>query len=210
MIDNLNKNYGDIFEAALIQEIASVATYREVSEGQVLIDIGSYLKAMPILISGAIKIMREDENGDELLLYYIESGDTCSISMTNCIGGKRSEIKAVAEVETKLLMIPLEKVEEWAGKYKTWLRFIMDSYHNRINELFHTIDSIAFSNMDQRIIEYLTEKARVTSDKVIHATHQEIAFDLHSSRVVISRLLKKLENTGAIVLHRNHLEIIDL
>jgi len=210
MIQELKTSYGHIFEEALINEILQVGTYKEVPAGFQLMDIGSYIKGMPLLVSGAIKILREDKNGDELLLYYLEKGETCSMTMTYTMGQAKSEIRAVAETDAKLIMIPIRKMEEWMAKYKSWRTFVFESYHSRLNEMLHTIDSIAFDNLDERLLSYLKEKARIKDDHTIYNTHQEIAYELHSSRVVISRLLKKLENLGKIELHRNYIQIINL
>ena len=210
MIQELKLSYGQTFEQALINEILQVGTYKEVPAGFKMMDIGSYVKGMPLLVSGAIKVLREDKDGNELLLYYLEKGETCSMTMTCCMGQTKSEIRAIAETDAKLIMIPIQKMELWTAKYKTWRNFVFESYLNRLNEMLHTLDSIAFDNMDERLLAYLKEKARVNEDKTIHSTHQEIAYDLHSSRVVISRLLKKLENLGRIELHRNYIEILHL
>ena len=210
MIQELKQNYGHLFEDDLINEIAQVGTYKEVPAGFKLMEIGSYIKGMPLLISGAIKILRDDKEGDELLLYYLEKGDTCSMTMSCCLGQTKSEIRAIAETDTKLIMVPVQKMELWTSKYKSWRNFVFESYHTRLNEMLHTIDSIAFNNMDQRLLEYLKNKSRINEDNSIRNTHQEIAGELHSSRVVISRLLKKLEKLGKIELHRNYIEIIDL
>jgi CRP/FNR family transcriptional regulator len=210
MIEELKNSYGHLFEDALINEILQVGTFKEVPAGVKMIEIGSYIKGMPLLISGAIKVLREDKNGDELLLYYLERGETCSMTMTCCMGQTQSEIRAIAETDAKLIMIPIRKMEEWTSKYKSWRNFVFESYHNRLNEMMHTLDSIAFNNMDERLLNYLREKARINKGDTIHNTHQEIAYELHSSRVVISRLLKKLENLGKIELHRNYISIINL
>ena len=210
MIEELKKSYNHLFEDALINEIVQVGTFKEVPAGFKMMEIGAYVKAIPLLVSGVIKILREDTNGDELLLYYLEKGDTCSMTMTCCMGQTKSEIRAVVETDAKLIMIPVQKMEQWTATYTSWRNFVFESYHNRLNEMLHTIDSIAFDNMDQRLLNYLKEKARITQNKVIENTHQEIAYDLHSSRVVISRLLKKLENIGKIKLHRNYIQIITL
>jgi CRP/FNR family transcriptional regulator len=126
------------------------------------------------------------------------------------MGQTKSEIRAIAETDTKLIMIPVQKMDLWSSKYKSWRNFVFESYHNRLNEMLNTVDNIAFHNMDERLLNYLKEKARINKDNNIHNTHQEIAYELHSSRVVISRLLKKLENRGSIELHRNHIKIINL
>ncbi len=207
MIQELKAEYGHVFEEELINEIVQVGTFKEVPEGFKFMEIGDYVRGMPLLISGVIKILREDEQGDELLLYYLEKGDTCSMTMACCMGDTKSEIRAIAETDAKLIMVPIQKMEEWIAKYKSWRNFVFNSYHLRLNELMNTLDSIAFQHMDERLIGYLKEKARVNNDTIIHNTHQEIAYDLHSSRVVISRLLKKLEQLGHIELHRNYIQI---
>lgn len=210
MEQEFKTNYGHLFEGALLNEILEVGIYKEIPAGTKIMDIGSYIKGMPLLISGAIKILREDKNGDELLLYYLEKGETCSMTMSCCMGQAKSEIRAIAETDVKMMSIPAIKMEEWASKYKSWRSFIFESYHNRLNEMFQTIDSIAFNNMDTRLLDYLKEKARVNNKQTIHHTHQEIAYELHTSRVVISRLLKKLENQGKIELNRSYIQIINL
>jgi len=210
MIDKLQQHYGYLFEPELLQEINNVGTYKDIPEGFKLIDIGDYIKSMPLLVSGAIKILREDENGDELILYFIEQGDTCAMTLSCCLGNSKSEIIAIAETDTKLIMIPVQKMEEWLGKYKSWQKFILQSYHDRMSELLEAIDTIAFLKLDERLFKYLKDKAMVNHNESIHVTHQEIAQDLHTSRVVISRLLKTLEIDGKIELHRNNIKVIDL
>ena len=207
MIDELKNSYGHLFEDALLQEISNVGVYKEVSEGFKILEIGSYVKNMPLLISGVIKIIREDSDGDELLLYFLEKGDTCAMTLICSLGQTKSEIRAIAETDAKLITIPIQKMEEWASKYKSWRRFVFQSYHNRLNEMLDTIDNIAFLKMDERLLKYLKEKSRVSNDNIIKSTHQEIAYELHTSRVVISRLLKKLENLDKIKLHRNYIVI---
>lgn len=210
MQEQLKENFGTLFESELLKEIVEVGSLVSAKEGEKIIEIGQYIKGMPLLLSGAIKILREDNEGDELLLYYLERGDTCSMTMACCLGNTKSEIRAIAETDVALVMVPIRKMEEWTAKYKSWRNFVFDSYHNRLNELLVTVDSIAFKNMDERLIAFLKEKTRISNSKLILNTHQEIAYDLHSSRVVISRLLKKLEHLGKIKLHRNQIELIDL
>lgn len=210
MLENLKAQYGYLFEEELLQEIEKIGNYKEVPEDFMLIDIGQEIKAMPLLLSGAIKILREDEQGDELILYFIEQGDTCAMTITCCVGNTRSEIRAVAETEAKLIMIPVEKMSEWMSKYKSWQNFILQSYHERLMEMLETIDNIAFLKMDERLLKYLRDKAKVNHNERIQTTHKEIANDLHTSRVVISRLLKALEKDSKIALQRNCIEIIDL
>lgn len=206
----MKSSFSSTLELLLLKEIEEVGTFLSFQESQKIMEIGEYIKGMPLLISGVIKILREDEDGNELLLYYLERGDTCSMTMACCLGDTQSEIRAVAETDVDLVLIPIRKMEEWIGKYRSWRNFVFESYHNRLNELLTTIDGIAFMNMDQRLIDHLKEKSRIMRSSTIKNTHQEIAHDLHSSRVVISRLLKKLEHLGKIKLHRNAIELIDL
>lgn len=210
MIQELKISYGHLFENELIEEINQVGTFREIPEGFKLIEIGEYIKSMPLLISGAIKVLREDDEGDELLLYFLERGDTCAMTLSCCLGQTKSEVRAVAELDTKLVMIPIRKMEEWTGKYRSWRNFVFESYHNRLMEMLEAIDSIAFLKMDERLLKYLKDKINITNDKVVKTTHQEIAYELHTSRVVVSRLLKSLEKEGKIKLNRNNIEVINI
>ncbi|WP_422081531.1 Crp/Fnr family transcriptional regulator [Ulvibacterium sp.] len=206
----LHQNYGYLFEPELLEEISEVAFYKKVREGELLMDIGQSITHMPLLLNGAIKILREDEKGDELVLYYIERGDTCTLTFSCCMGKNTSEIRAVAETDTELFMIPVEQLEIWMAKYQSWREFILDSYHIRVKELLETVDTLAFMRMDERLLKHLQDKAKVNHNEVISTTHQEIAYDLNTSRVVISRLLKKLEKEGKIQMHRNQIEVLEL
>ncbi|MBP1840171.1 Crp/Fnr family transcriptional regulator [Formosa algae] len=210
MIEELKMHYGYLFEDELLQEINQCGLFKAVPEGYTLMDIGQTISHMPLLISGALKILREDEQGDELLLYFIEQGDTCTMSISCCMGNSKSEIRAIAETAATLIMVPVEKMGEWMGKYKSWQNFILQSYHERTVELLESIDTIAFLKMDERLLKYLKDKAMVNHNDMIAVTHQDIAQDLHTSRVVISRLLKKLENDGRLKLYRNQIHLLDL
>ena len=208
MISELKAHYGNFFETTLIEEISTIAVFKQIKEDEDLIRPGQYIKSMPLLLSGSIKILRPDENGDELFLYHLERGDTCAITLTCCLGKTKSEIHAVAEMPTKLLMVPVEKMEEWSSRYKSWRNFVYNSYHERMMELLESIDNIAFNNMDERLAKYLKDKTKTLNNNHIQSTHREIAQDLHTSRVVISRLLKKMERNQKIRLNRNSIEVL--
>ena len=210
MKQELFDSYNYIFEEELLSEISRVGIYKKFKADDFLIEIGDYIKSMPLLLNGAIKILREDDKGDELLLYFLEKGDTCAMTLTCCIGESKSKIRAVAETDGTLIMIPIEKMEDWLTQYKTWRNFVFDSYNIRLKEMLEAIDTLAFMNLDERLYKYLTDKAKVLGRTTIHNTHQEIAYEMHTSRVVISRLLKKLETLGKIKLHRNSIEVINL
>ena len=209
MKDLLTRTYGLVFEEKLIEEIAAVSLLRDFKEGDVLIDFGDSIRKMPLLIKGAIKILREDFDEGELLLYFIEKGDTCAMTMACCMGESKSEIRAVAETNGIVIMIPVMKMEEWLGKYKSWRNYVFNSYNNRLKEMLSAIDNLAFMNMDERLLNYLHDKSKINNSREIHNTHQDIAYDLHTSRVVVSRLLKALENKGKIRLNRSSIIMLE-
>lgn len=204
----IKEAYGNTFEEKLIDEIEAVSSIVEFNEGDQLIQIGEYIRRMPLLLSGAIKVLREDRDEGELLLYFLERGDTCAMTLACCMGDKQSEIRAVAENSGSVAMIPVNKMEEWLGKYKSWRNFVFSSYNKRLSEMLNAIDNLAFMNMDERLTNYLLEKSKINNTKTIEKTHQEIAYELNTSRVVVSRLLKALENQGKIRLHRNSIVML--
>ena len=201
-------SYGFILEEELIDEIIADGHVRSISAGEALIEYGQNIKYMPLLIDGAIKVLRQDKDGDELLLYFLEKGDTCTMTMTCCIGRTNSEIRAIAEQDSKIVFIPVEKMAEWTRKYNGWMSFVFESYSNRFNEMLESIDRLAFSNMNDRLYKYLKSKALVNKSTTLDVRHQDIAYDLNSSRVVISRLLKSLENEEKIKIYRNKIEVL--
>ena len=210
MTSKLEINFGYLFEEDLILEIEKLGVSKSFKEDTTIIEVGDYIKSMPLLISGAIKILREDEKGDEIVLYYLEKGDTCAMTLSCCMGETKSKIRAVAETNVELIMLPKEKMAEWLGKYKTWQAYILQTYHNRMDELLEALDTIAFLKMDERLFKYLKDKAMVTHNDILNVTHKEISEDLHTSRVVVSRLLKKLENENKIALFRNSIKVLEL
>lgn len=210
MLQEINEAYGFIFEEDLIREIPEVGVLKLAGAGEIIMDIDDYITSMPLLLNGAIKILREDEDGNELLLYFLERGDTCALTLSCCLGQTRSEIRAVAERETMYIMVPVSKIEEWTTRYKSWRNFVFESYQSRLSEMLKTIDTLAFMNMDQRLLRYLQDKAKINQSEELQVTHQQIAYDLNTSRVVISRLLKKLEIEGKILLQRNQIVVQDL
>lgn len=201
-------DFKNIFEPNLLQELLEVSTYKEFQDGDVLMDIGQYIQYIPILISGVIKIIREDQKEGEIVLYYIEQGDTCAMTLTCCLGQKQSQIRSIAEKQGQMLLVPISKMDEWLVKYKTWRNFVLNSYNNRMHELLGAIDSLAFMNMEERLIKLLNEKSKIYNSNRVDNTHQELAEELNTSRVVISRILKTLENKNLIRLNRKYIEII--
>lgn len=196
------------FEPELIEEIKACGKLLTFKEGDVIIDYGKYIRAMPIVISGTLKILKQEENGKEVLLYYLGSNESCSMAYSCCLEARKSEIRAVAEEDGELVTIPHEKLDEWMNKYPGWKRYIMRSFNLRFMELLKCIEQITFHKLDDRLIAYLNEKKRLSGSDVIKASHYQIADELATSRVVISRLLKQLENDGRILLYRNEIKLL--
>ena len=201
--EKIEATYPTQFEDELLQEINVLGKLVSFKANDLLIDLNQLIDGMPILLKGAIKILREDFNDGELLLYFLEKGDTCAMTMACCLGDKQSKIRAIAETDGELVMIPITKMDEWLAKYSSWRRYVFDSYNNRMDEMLTAIDNLAFNDMNQRLKNYLLDVASINKGKVIHKTHQEIAYELNTSRVVISRLLKALEKEDFLVLNRN-------
>ncbi|HPH24683.1 MAG TPA: Crp/Fnr family transcriptional regulator [Chitinophagaceae bacterium] len=199
-----------IFEPALVAEMHEFGVVANYKEGDIIIDYGKYIRTMPIILNGTIKVYRMDEdgNGNEILLYYLSSNESCSMAYSCCVEAKKSEVKAIAEDDVELLAIPHNKLDEWLCKYPSWKNYIMRSFNIRFLELLKSIESIAFHKLDERLIAYLKEKQRLSGSSVIKASHYLIADELATSRVVISRLLKQLENDKKIILYRNEIKLL--
>ena len=196
------------FEPALIKEMHQFGEVKNFKEGDIIMDYGKYIRMMPIIIKGTIKVFRMDETGNEILLYYLSNNESCSMAFSCCMEAKKSEVKAIAEDDVELIAIPSAKLEEWLCKYPSWKSYIMRSFNERFLELLKSIESIAFHKLDERLISYLKEKQRHTGSSVIKASHNRIADELHTSRVVVSRLLKQLENDKKIILYRNEIKLL--
>jgi len=205
--EKVASNFSHIFESDLIDEIVQVGILKKVTENDLLLDIGQKFDKIPLVLSGAIKISREDANGDELSLYFLEPGDTCNITFGSGLNSEQSKVRGVAERDSEILFIPLEKLEEWMITYKSWRNFVINSYNTRLSEMLDAIDTLAFMKMDQRLYKHLKDKVKIMNNAILNTTHEQIALDLNTSRVVISRLLKKLENEQKIKLFRNKIEV---
>ena len=196
-----------LFEKELLNEIQKVGQIKKVMKGDLMIDLGEIISYIPLLLEGAIKVVREDESGEELLLYFVEFGNTCAMTLNCCLENTASEIRAICEADTSLIMIPVKFMDQWLNNYPSWRKFIFDNYQNRLNELLKAIDALTFLRLDERLEKYLLDKSKVAQSNQLSITHLEIATDLNSSRVVISRLLKKMEKQGSLTLGRNTITI---
>lgn len=200
--------FESVFEPELLREIFQFGEVKYFNEGSIIMDYGKYIRAMPLIISGTIKVFKMDENGNEILLYYLSSSESCSMAYSCCMEAKKSEVKAIAEDDVELVAIPHIKLDEWLCKYPTWKSYIMHSFNARFSELLKSIESIAFHKLDERLVLWLKEKQRLSGSSVIKTSHNQVAEELATSRVVISRLLKHLENDKKIILYRNEIKIL--
>ena len=206
---NIIKNLFPVFnQVDLLEELSHEGFEKTFIKDDIVIRKGEYMKFMPLILSGSIKVMREDDNGNEMLLYYLEGGNTCAMSITCCLKEEKSNILAIAEEETSVLMIPISTSDAWMKKYTNWRNFILESYASRMNELLQTLDAIAFYSLDERLLKYLKDRSTALKKNEFSITHNDIAKELNSSREAVSRLLKKLENLGKVKLGRNRIELL--
>ena len=194
-------------EEGLLEEIVEHGTVKEVKAGETLLKVGQTIRSTMLIIDGLVKLFREDDEGKEFFIYHLDAGQACSLSMVCAAKHETSEVLAKALTDATVLAIPLDYMDQWMSKYKSWYQFVITSYRNRFEELLKTIDAIAFTGMDERL-EYYLEKQVEKLGNNLKITHQEIANDLNSSREVISRLLKKMEAKGLLTIHRSSIEWI--
>lgn len=196
-------------EAELIAKLEQLEI-RVFAAGEPLIRTGEYFRSTMLVIRGIVKVYREDEEGNEFFMYYLQPGQACALSIVCASRSKTSQVMAVAIKDTEVALIPLQIVDEWMTKYRSWYRYVQDTYRSRFEELLTVIDHIAFRNMDERLIFYLRRHRERLQTNTVNTSFKDIATDLNSSREVISRLMKKLADKGLVRLHRSHFEIIDL
>jgi len=204
----LDARFSDL-EPQLKDEILSIGEVVEVKEGDVLLKMGQFIRSTMLILDGRIKIYREDEDGNEFLMYYLEPGNACAFSIMCAMNNEKSQVTAVADTEATLLSVPFESTAKWMHDFRSWDEFVIKTYRGRFEELLLTLDHIAFRSMDERLVFYLKRKMEGEGDE-LHISHQQIARDLNSAREVISRLLKKMEQRGALQLERSMIRIKDL
>jgi len=199
------------FEPALLEEMGEHARLKELKAGELLMKTGQYFRFTMLVVSGLVKVFREDAEGNEYFMYYLEPGQACALSLICATRQETSQLMGKAMTNTEILSIPLEYMDNWISKYKSWYYFVLESYRNRFEEMLVTIDHIAFRNMDERLMFYLQRQQKTLKTNTIAISNTEVAQELNSSREVISRLMKKLAERGNIRLLKNQqVEIISL
>lgn len=205
---DLRAKLATILEKPLIDEIVANSEVLVCKEGDVLMDYGKQIRFMPLILTGTLRVMRRDEEDREILLYYLGSNESCAMAYTCCMESKKSEIKAIAEDNVEYIRIPHEKLDEWLTKYPSWKSYIFNSFAQRFNELLKSLESVAFHKLDQRLVQYLRNKSKIAGKSSILLSHNQIAEEMGTSRVVISRLLKQLENDKKLILYRNEIKLL--
>lgn len=198
------------FEPALKEKLAEICTYREFKAGESMMQTGQYFKSTMLILTGRVKLYREGEDGGEFFMYYLQPGNACALSLVCATRQKASEVMAKAIQNTKVLMVPIDQMDDLMRSYKTWYHFVLETYRNRFEEILQVVDQVIFKGLDDRLFFYLKNQSEKLGTKDLKLTHQEIANDLGSSREVISRLLKKMEQKGFVHLHRNSLTWIGI
>jgi CRP/FNR family transcriptional regulator len=210
MVEEIVKKRFPFFESGLRTAISESGTLKEFESQEELIREDQFIKSFPIVLSGLIKVSRTDEEGNELLLYYLRPGDVCTVSLICCMDRTRSRVRAIAEEETTAIVVPVELLDSWISKFQTWKEYVMRSMQYRFDELLNALDSIAFLKMDERLEKFFVDRYRSSGSKIFEGSHQDVALAMNSSREVISRLLKQMERKGLISLSRGRIDYAPL
>tara|TARA_Y100001934_G_C12266975_1_gene732895 strand:+ start:659 stop:1321 length:663 start_codon:yes stop_codon:yes gene_type:complete len=205
----LKQNFPVFHNDQLLDRIAKEARVFHNEEESVVVELGDFAKWIPLVIKGAIKISRADTEGGEIFLYYLYPGQTCAMTLNCCMVDKPSEVRAIAEAGSEFIGLPRKALPQWMLEFEEWRQFTLESYNERYENLLATIDAIAFQKLDERLIGLLRDKSIALGSTSVEVTHKRLAEELHSSREVISRLLKQLEKIGKVRLMRNKVELLD-
>lgn len=181
---------------------------KKFKEGDTILNENSFIRSIPIVQKGSVKVMRSDDDEKEILLYYIKPGESCIMSFLGGMHNETSKVKAIAEEDSEILFVPIEKILPLIKEHSGWLDYIFRLYHKRFEELLEVVNAIAFKRMDERILQFLQEKSKLIGNREINITHQQLADELGTARVVVSRLLKQMESNGLVELHRNKILLV--
>lgn len=199
-----------LLDEKLKETIQREGVEMEFEDGDIILDQGMDIEFVPVVADGIVRVTRMEDDSREIFLYFLSAGDSCASSLNCCMNRRKSEIQAIAEGSVRLLGIPQQKVDSWIMEFPEWKNLIITTFQKRFEDLLHSLEMVAFSQLDERLIEYLKSTSEVLGTKILKTSHQEIAANLNSSREVISRLLKQLERMGRLKLSRNTIELIDL
>ncbi len=208
-VKEFQKKY-QFLEKELQEEILEIGIRKTFQANEILIREGQFITSFPLVLKGLIRITRNNEDGNELLLYYLKDNEVCAMSLTCCMSNSTSNVKAIAEEETEVIMLPVSLLDNWICKYPSWKQFVMQTFQNRFRTMIDTVDTLAFLKLDERLIKFFVDRFENSGIKTFTGTHQDLALQLNTSREVVSRLLKKLEKEGKIQLSRNFIDFSGL
>jgi CRP/FNR family transcriptional regulator len=197
-----------LFQTLLSKEVTNFGQAKSFPAETVILTEDSYIKFIPIVLEGSLKVLRTDEDGREILLYYIKPGESCIMSFLGGLHSETSKIRAVVEEDARILLIPVEKANEWVTTFPEWTDFIFKLYHKRFEELLQVVNAIAFQKLDTRLFHLLNQKAELFKTRELAVTHQQLADELGSTREVISRVIKQMETEGLVRLSRNKISLM--
>ena len=192
----------------LLEQLYEFSTVKNYSSGEMILDENASIRSIPIVTKGSIKVMRTEEDGREILLYYIKAGESCVMSFLGGLHGETSKVKAEVEEDAEILFLPTDKVTSLIKTNPEWLDYIFKMYHKRFEELLDMINELSFRKVDDRLINLLQKKSELTGSKIITATHEQLANELGTARVVVSRILKTFEEDHKLKLGRNRIELL--
>lgn len=201
-------NLKDIFQSDLVKEIENSGNLKHFEAGDTIVNMDSYIKHIPVVISGSMKVIRTEEDGREILLYYLTPGESCIVSILAGMKNETSKIKAIVEEDAEMMLIPADKAKEWVRKYPEWTDFIFNLYQKRFEELLEVVNSVAFQKIDTRLLHLIKQKTQLYQSKEISVTHQQLADELGITREATSRVLKQMEKENLLILSRNKIELL--
>ena len=192
----------------LVEKLQQHSIRKEYEAGSVILNENAHIRSIPIVTKGTLKVIRTEEDGREILLYYIKAGESCIMSFLGGLHNETSKVKAEVEDNAEILFLPIEKVSLFIKEYPQWLDYIFRLYHKRFEELLEIVNAIAFKKVDERMLALLNKKTELTGNKTLNITHEQLANELGTARVVVSRLLKQLEEIGKVKLGRNKITLV--
>lgn len=192
----------------LISKLYQSSIRKNYPVGSVILNENASIRSIPIVTKGTLKVIRTEEDGREILLYYIRSGESCVMSFLGGMHNETSKVKAEVEEEAEILFLPIDKVNLFIKEHPEWLDYIFRLYHKRFEELLEMVNAVTFKKVDERLLGLLQKKQEVMGSKTLNITHEQLANELGTARVVVSRLLKQLEELGRVRLGRNKITLV--
>lgn len=191
-----------------IDDLKAYGEIKKLHEGDILFEENTAIRSIPIVLKGSLKVYQSDEDFRELLLYYLKEGATCIMSVLNGLYNETNTLKAVANEESEVLLLPVQKLGVLIKKHPEWVDYIFRIYHQRFQELLDVVNEVAFKKMDERLLQFLKKRSEMSGKRSISITHKELANELGTARVVVSRLLKQMESNDLVKLSRNKITLM--